>query len=262
MTNRSDSGWGYYAPSGRLVLFIICSGLWPIAVIHSKKASSSKPVMACLRTPFCVLPPQFKLYSHIAPLRVRSYSSKITDAAVAALHHCSGRITPWPFSKIRFLLLFSYRSSLFRNIPFVLTNSSCWLYFFMPLFIFKDRWKQKKSFYQHLLIKGRSLVLPPFVQKVSLPSTQRLSRKFHQEIGAPFNGRADSVIAYLSTINPPRPFFNVSDLTLSTNQSLSLKYLRLLSLSTDSYSCWNVLYRKKDTLSIRKLFFFRIFWQC
>ncbi len=80
-------------------------------------------------------------------------------------------------------------------------------------------------------------MLPPFVQKVSLPSTQRLSRKFHQEIGAPFNGRADSVIAYLSTINPPRPFFNVSDLTLSTNQSLSLKYLRLLSLSTDSYSC-------------------------
>jgi hypothetical protein len=37
-TNRSDSYEGYYAPLGRLVLLIICSGLLrkPIAVIRSK----------------------------------------------------------------------------------------------------------------------------------------------------------------------------------------------------------------------------------
>ena len=89
---------------------------------------------------------------------------------------------------------------------FLCTYQFIVLTLFLCRFLFSKIDENKKSFYQHLLIKGRSLVLPPFVQKVSLPSTQRLSRKFHQEIGAPFNGRADSVIAYLSTINPPRPF--------------------------------------------------------
>ncbi|MCT8192650.1 hypothetical protein KY382_31470, partial [Pseudomonas monteilii] len=40
-------------------------------------------------------------------------------------NYCSERITPWPFSKSRLMLLFSYRSSLLKKRAFVLTNSSC-----------------------------------------------------------------------------------------------------------------------------------------
>lgn len=43
-------------------------------------------------------------------------------------------------------------------------------------------------------------MLPPFIQKVSLPSSQHLSRNFYQEIGATFNGKANP---WLSTYRQP-----------------------------------------------------------
>ena len=66
-----------------------------------------------------------------------------------------------------------------------------------------------------------------------------------------------SVIAYLSTINPPRPLFNASDLTLSTKQSLSLKFRRLLSSSTDLFILVVMYFTgKKAACQLQKTFFY------
>ncbi|EEV35823.1 predicted protein [Enterococcus casseliflavus EC10] len=66
------------------------------------------------------------------------------------------------------------------------------------------------------------------------------------------------MIAYLSTINPPRPFFIASDLTLSTNQSLSLKYPRLLSFSTDSLFLLKSTLLENERLVNKKSQFFHL----
>ncbi len=166
-----------------------------------------------------MLPPHFKLYSHTAPLQVRSYSSAISGAPVTVLQYS-------------LLLGMIHSMTIFQKCPFAssqLTKLSVEKFLFVLIISLCINYK--KSPFTGRTDKRTNTRVTTFcledLSSLSPTSLQRLVFLLTVKRSEP---------AYLSTCCPPRPFFHFSDMTFSTSQRLSLMRPSVLSFSSGLFS--------------------------